>query len=48
MRLEAFAGRLRGCRNIVFFTGAGIISREPTPLDDLADFTYHGGIGDFF
>ena len=25
-----------------------IINREPTPLDDLADFVHHGGIGDFF
>ncbi len=25
-----------------------IVNREVTPLDDLADFTYHGGIGEFF
>jgi NAD-dependent deacetylase len=25
-----------------------IINRDPTPLDDLADFVHHGGIGDFF
>jgi NAD-dependent deacetylase len=25
-----------------------IINRDPTPLDDLADFVDHGGIGDFF
>jgi NAD-dependent deacetylase len=24
-----------------------IINREPGPLDDLADFVYHGGIGEF-
>jgi NAD-dependent deacetylase len=25
-----------------------IINRDPTPLDDLADFVHHGAIGDFF
>ena len=25
-----------------------IINRDPTPLDGLADFVHHGGIGDFF
>ncbi|HZA53809.1 MAG TPA: Sir2 family NAD-dependent protein deacetylase, partial [Candidatus Udaeobacter sp.] len=25
-----------------------IINRDETPLDDLADFTYRGGIGEFF
>jgi NAD-dependent deacetylase len=25
-----------------------IINRDATPLDDLADFVYHGGIGEFF
>ena len=25
-----------------------IINREPTPLDSLADFIYHGAIGEFF
>ena len=25
-----------------------IVNREPTPLDKLADFTYRGGIGEFF
>jgi NAD-dependent deacetylase len=26
----------------------GIVNREQTPLDDLADFVYQGGIGEFF
>ena len=26
----------------------GIVNRDPTPLDDMADFLYHGGIGEFF
>lgn len=25
-----------------------IVNRDPTPLDDLADYVYHGGIGEFF
>ena len=25
-----------------------IINRDPTPLDDLADFVHNGAIGDFF
>lgn len=25
-----------------------IVNRDPTPLDDLADFVYHGGSGEFF
>ncbi|HEX2932211.1 MAG TPA: Sir2 family NAD-dependent protein deacetylase [Candidatus Binatia bacterium] len=25
-----------------------IVNRDPTPLDDMADFVYHGGIGEFF
>jgi NAD-dependent protein deacetylase/lipoamidase len=25
-----------------------IVNREPTPLDDLADYTYRGAIGEFF
>ncbi len=25
-----------------------IINRDPTPLDDIADFVYHGAIGEFF
>jgi len=25
-----------------------IVNRDPTPLDDMADFLYHGGIGEFF
>jgi len=25
-----------------------IVNRDPTPLDDTADFLYHGGIGEFF
>lgn len=25
-----------------------IVNRDPTPLDNLADFVYHGGSGDFF
>jgi NAD-dependent deacetylase len=25
-----------------------IVNRDATPLDDLADFVYHGGIGEFF
>jgi hypothetical protein len=26
----------------------GIVNRDPTPLDDLADFVHHGPIGTFF
>ena len=25
-----------------------IVNRDPTPLDDIADFVHHGAIGDFF
>jgi len=25
-----------------------IVNRDPTPLDDMADFVHHGAIGDFF
>jgi NAD-dependent deacetylase len=25
-----------------------IVNREPTPLDDLADYNYRGAIGEFF
>jgi NAD-dependent deacetylase len=25
-----------------------IVNRDPTPLDDVADYVYHGGIGEFF
>ena len=25
-----------------------IVNRDPTPLDDLADFVHHGAIGEFF
>ncbi|MGH7828345.1 MAG: hypothetical protein ACREQ7_24585 [Candidatus Binatia bacterium] len=39
IRLEEFAGQLRGCRNVVFFTRRRqSINGDPTPLDDLADF----------
>ena len=39
MRLEKFAARLRGCRDIVFFTGAGISTESGVP-----DFRSPGGI----
>ena len=39
MRLEDFAARLRGCREIVFFTGAGISTESGVP-----DFRSPGGI----
>ncbi len=26
----------------------GIINRDPTPLDEIADFVHNGAIGDFF
>ena len=26
----------------------GLINRDPTPLDDVADFVHHGAIGEFF
>jgi NAD-dependent deacetylase len=25
-----------------------IVNRDETPLDDIADYVYHGGIGDWF
>jgi NAD-dependent deacetylase len=25
-----------------------IVNREPTPLDNLADYNFHGAIGEFF
>jgi NAD-dependent deacetylase len=39
MRLEEFAALVRGCRNIVFFTGAGISTESGVP-----DFRSPGGI----
>ena len=26
----------------------GIVNRDKTPLDELADYVYHGGIGEWF
>jgi NAD-dependent protein deacetylase/lipoamidase len=39
MRLEEFAAKIRACRNIVFFTGAGISTESGVP-----DFRSPGGI----
>ncbi len=39
MTLEEFAAKIRGCRNIVFFTGAGISTESGVP-----DFRSPGGI----
>jgi NAD-dependent deacetylase len=39
MRLEEFAGKLRGCRDVVFFTGAGISTESGVP-----DFRSPGGL----
>ena len=39
MRLEEFASKLRGCRDIVFFTGAGISTESGVP-----DFRSPGGV----
>jgi len=39
MKLEEFAAKIRGCRDIVFFTGAGISTESGVP-----DFRSPGGI----